>query len=146
MGKYTSLARKEQEKEPQREVPTPTANILSVNIDNIHSNRDSTISKPISDRPKDTLQGFSPVEMLQDVASGLNHRGEGCEIGATNLRTTNLTNLTEVPCIHGTTEDRCAVCSGYVRWLVADEGRLRAAQNNPEIVRREFWRSLKGVE
>jgi hypothetical protein len=146
MGKYTSLARKEQEKEPQRRVTTPTDNILSVNIDNMHSNRDSVISKPTSDRPKDTHQVPPPVEMLQNVASGVNHDGEGRDKGATNLRTTNLTNLTAVACIHGMTEDRCAVCSGYVRWLVAHEGRLRAAQNNPEIVRREFWQSLKGVE
>jgi hypothetical protein len=61
----------------------------------------------------------------------------------TNLRTTNLTNLTEVPCIHGHAEDACAVCSGYVRWLAEDEDRLRAAQTNPGAVRREFWRAIR---
>jgi hypothetical protein len=48
------------------------------------------------------------------------------------------------PCIHKTTEDRCAVCSGYVRWLVADKERLRAAQAHPESTRREFWRQVWG--
>lgn len=48
-----------------------------------------------------------------------------------------------VPCIHGTTADRCAVCSGYARWLAADESRLRAAQSNPATVRREFWRAVR---
>jgi hypothetical protein len=51
-----------------------------------------------------------------------------------------------VRCIHGATEERCAVCSGYVRWLTADEERLSRAQNNPEAVRREFWRLVLGEE
>jgi hypothetical protein len=33
------------------------------------------------------------------------------------------------------------VCSGYVRWLIADEARVGRAQNNPEAARREFWRA-----
>ncbi len=45
-----------------------------------------------------------------------------------------------IRCIHGTTPDRCAVCSGYVRWLGSDEARLLRAQRNPEAVRQEFWR------
>lgn len=49
-----------------------------------------------------------------------------------------------VPCIHGTTADACAVCSGYARWLIADERRLTSAQRDPEAARREFWRSFKG--
>ena len=51
---------------------------------------------------------------------------------------------TDVRCIHGTTSDKCAVCNGYARWLIADEGRLRRAQVNPEVVRREFWQSVRG--
>jgi hypothetical protein len=42
--------------------------------------------------------------------------------------------------------DACAVCSGYARWSIADEVRLRKAQANPEAVRREFWRSESGRE
>jgi hypothetical protein len=119
MGKYTSLARKEQEREPQRELITPTANILSVNIDNIHSNRDSTISKPTSDRPKYTLQGPPSVEMLQCVARDGNQVSEGCEKGATNLRTTNLTNLLKyrASTARRRTGARCvaATCAGWWR-------------------------------
>jgi hypothetical protein len=47
-------------------------------------------------------------------------------------------------CIHGTTSDKCAVCSGYARWLITDEARIRRAEANPEAVRREFWREVRG--
>ncbi len=50
-----------------------------------------------------------------------------------------------VRCIHNTTPDRCAVCSGYVRWLSSDEERLSRAQRDPEATRREFWREVKGA-
>ncbi len=49
-----------------------------------------------------------------------------------------------VRCIHRNTPDECAVCSGYVGWLIEDEARLRRAQANPEGTRREFWRSSRG--
>lgn len=143
MGKYTSLARRVEEVEPQRVVEHSTANILSVNIVNIHSNRDRVIDKPPSDLPKDTLQGSPSVEMSQEGASSSKGTAEAAENRPTNLRTTNLTNLTgsaSVRCLHRMSSDKCAVCNGYVRWLVADEGRMRRAQANPEAVRREFWR------
>lgn len=47
--------------------------------------------------------------------------------------------LSVVQCIHRLASDECAVCSGYVRWLIADEDRLRRMQGDPEAVRREFW-------
>ena len=43
-----------------------------------------------------------------------------------------------IRCIHRLTEDSCAVCSGYVRWLIANERSLRHAQANPEATRREY--------
>ncbi len=49
-----------------------------------------------------------------------------------------------IRCIHRMASEECAVCSGYVRWLIADEGRLRRAQANPEGARREFWRAVNG--
>jgi hypothetical protein len=49
-----------------------------------------------------------------------------------------------VRCIHSTTPDKCAVCSGYVRWLGSDEARLSRAQRDPEAARREFWREVRG--
>lgn len=41
-------------------------------------------------------------------------------------------------CIHEMASGTCAVCSGYVRWLIAGEERLRRAQAGPEAVRREY--------
>ena len=128
MGKYTSLGRSVEERKPQRGGELPTANILNVNIDHIHSNRDRVIDKPLSGLPKDTLQGSLSVEMLQTGASSSKDTVRVAENHLTNLRTTNLTNLTgsaPVRCIHRMSSDKCGVCSGYVRWLVADEAERR---------------------
>jgi hypothetical protein len=46
-------------------------------------------------------------------------------------------------CIHRATVDKCAVCSGYVRWLIADEDRLRVSQANPETARRMYWQEVR---
>ncbi len=133
MGKYTDLARKHFDGPQVEEV---VGNNKSVNINNINKATSSNSTA---------------------------HRVEG----GTSLRPTTLTTLTEseeeevwvatepdrrrytnlyregarppVRCIHDTTSDECAVCSGYVRWLIEDEGRLRRAQADPESVRREFW-------
>jgi hypothetical protein len=165
MGKYTDLARKHPDRAQEREAVLYGNN---VNINNIYSDRVSSIGRPTSARPEDTLQGSSPVEMSQSVASGSKSAAEVAEAPATNLRTTNLTNLSEAEevwvatppdahrytrlarrervallCIHNTEPDKCAVCSGYVRWLIEDEGRLRRAEASPEEVRREFWRSAR---
>jgi hypothetical protein len=51
-----------------------------------------------------------------------------------------------VHCIHGLKEDECAVCSGYVRWLIADENRVRRAMPDPEGVRQEFWEYVNGSD
>ena len=118
MGKYTSLARKTEETETQKNrVPKGGNNTYK------HSIAVDTGSNSITSLPE----------------------------GSTNLRTTNLTNLTEtnpspcavVRCIHGTTSHECAVCSGYVRWLMADEDRLRRAQGDPGTVRCEFWQLVR---
>lgn len=118
MGKYTSLARKNEETKPQEDfVPTALNNTYKHTI--------------VIDKGSNTVEPSLK--------------------GDTNLRTTNLTNLTipagaasVVRCIHRMASDECAVCSGYVRWLIADEDRLRRMQANPEVVRREFWRSVRG--
>ncbi len=62
--------------------------------------------------------------------------------GATPLRSYAVNAV--VRCIHDTTPDKCAVCSGYARWLGSDEARLSRAQRDPEAARREFWREVKG--
>ena len=135
MGKYTDLARVLGDT-PQREEAVDGNK--SVNINNINKATGSNPAAPPSEE-------------------------------VTNLRTTNLTNLSgdevwiaaapkprytdlmgkdnppaAVSCIHGMTRDACAVCSGYVRWLIEDEGRLRRAEARPEEVRREFWRAVGG--
>jgi hypothetical protein len=170
VGKYTDLTRKIPEKPQVRKALVYNNN---VNINNIYNNKDSVIDKLTSAQPKDLLQGSAPVEMQQSVASGGEAEAGVAEKRVTNLRTTNLTNLfgsedeevwvatlprsrytslyckaeaSPVRCIHGATRDACAVCSGYARWLIADEVRLRKAQANPEAVRREFWRSESGRE
>ena len=112
------------------------------------------------------------MEMPQSRTSGSKDAAGAAEKSVTNLRTTNLTNLSEdevwiapsprprytnligkdtspgvaaVPCIHDTSADVCAVCSGYARWLIEDEGRLRRAQADPAGLRREFWRAAQGA-
>jgi len=70
----------------------------------------------------------SPVETLSETATPLRPYAVNAVI----------------QCIHRMTSDECAVCSGYVRWLIADEDRLRRLQGDPEGVRREFWRSVRG--
>lgn len=173
MGKYTSLARRVEETEPQERGETSTSNILNVNINNIYSNRDRCIDKPLSDRPKDTLQGSQPVDTAQGAASGSKVGVAEVDERATTVRPTTLTTLfsesedveevwvavspdphrytnlarrerAAVQCIHRLNPDECAVCSGYVRWLIADEERFRRAQSNPEAMRREFWCLVRG--
>jgi hypothetical protein len=36
------------------------------------------------------------------------------------------------------------VCSGYAKWLIADESRLCRAQRDPDGGRREFWLDVRG--
>jgi hypothetical protein len=98
MGKYTSLARKIEETEPQ----------------------ETFVGKGRTNYYKHSI--------LIDIKGTPVPSSEGI----TNLRTTKLTNLIDpapsVTCIHETAVDRCAVCSGFVRWLIADDARVYRAQ------------------
>src|SRR5215210_6694506 len=61
------------------------------------------------------------------------------ESTATTLRPTTLTTFS-ARCLHGLTEGGCAVCSGYVRWLIAGgDARVNRAFKDPEGMRREYW-------
>ena len=126
MGKYTSLARTLRSQpeggKPEEDKGSSQKNIC-VNINNN--------DKPIDSNP--------PAKSSGDV---------------TTLRPTTLTTLildekdetdekAAVVCIHIVEPEECAVCSGYVRWLIEDDGRLPRARANPEEARREFWRSVK---
>jgi hypothetical protein len=127
MGKYTSLARtlrNELEDAESREDKGSSQNNIYVNIDNIDK---------------------SMVSNLVDESSG----------SMTTLRPTTLTTLIPdekdeidekalVICIHNVDQETCAVCSGYVRWLIEDDARLSAARSNPEATRRQYRKTLEG--
>ena len=51
-----------------------------------------------------------------------------------------------IRCIHRLTEEECAVCSGYVRWLITDEDRVLEAYRDPEGARRRYWQSINEEE
>jgi hypothetical protein len=127
MGKYTGIARtlrNEPEDAEPREDKGSSQNNIYVNINNIDKSIDSN---------------------LVDESSG----------SITTLRPTTLTTL--IPdekdeidekalmiCIHNVDQETCAVCSGYVRWLIEDDARLSAARSNPEATRRQYRKTLEG--
>src|SRR5918998_4876546 len=114
MGRYTELARRLRDDGAQGGGAASTTTILNVNIDSIYSNGDSSIDKPASDGPKDTLQGFTPVDSSQSCANGGKSAAVEAREHATNLRSTNLTNLiADKQCIHELAPEKCAVCNGY---------------------------------
>jgi hypothetical protein len=127
MGKYTSIARilrNELEDAESREYKGSSQNNIYGNINNIDESIDSN---------------------LVDESSG----------SMTTLRPTTLTTLIPdekdeidekalVICIHNVEQETCAVCSGYVRWLVEDDVRLSAARSNPEATRRQYRKTLEG--
>jgi hypothetical protein len=66
----------------------------------------------------------------------------------TKLRTTNLKpdekdEKALVLCIHNLAPEACALCSGYVRWLIEDEARISGARHNPEAMRRRYRETLR---
>jgi hypothetical protein len=146
MGRYTELARRLRDDGPQDEGSTSTDTILNVNIDSIHSNRDSRIDKPTSGRPEDTLKGFAPVDSSQSCTSVDKDAALKAGEHDTNLRTTNLTNLTEPErCMHEMAPKKCAVCNGYARWLIAGgAARIAQARSSPEGTRRLYWQLIDG--
>ncbi len=146
MGRYTELARRLRDDGPQEETSTSTDTILNVNIDSIYSNRDSRTDKPTSARPEDTVKGSSPVDSSQTRTSGDKDAALKGREHDTNLRTTNLTNLTDAErCLHEMAPKKCAVCNGYARWLMAGgAARIKEARNSPEGSRRLYWQLIEG--
>jgi hypothetical protein len=128
MGKYTSIARtlrNEPEGAQFREDKGSSRKNIDVNIHNMDKRIDSN---------------------LANKASG----------SVTTLRPTTLTTLIldekdktdEKPlvvCIHNVGPEECAVCSGYVRWLIEDDARLSAARSNPEATRERYRETIEGV-
>jgi hypothetical protein len=164
MGRFTDLARRLREENPQVGDASLTSITNDVKINSIDSNRDRVIDKLTSEGPEDTVEGTSPVDSLQSGASGVEYVvAEASEedtnvritnltnlspgdAGDTNLRSTNLTNLTAPErCIHEMAPKKCAVCNGYVRWLIAGgAARIEEARNSPEASRRLYWRLIEG--
>src|SRR5918993_2632618 len=128
MGKYTNLARTLRDEPGNTDFRRDKGNIernTYINIDNKDKRIDSN----------------SPVESSGTV---------------TTLRPTTLTTLIldekdktdEKPlvvCIHNVGPEECAVCSGYVRWLIEDDARLSAARSNPEATRERYRETIEGV-
>ncbi len=124
MGKYTSLARTLRDEPDQTNFGGCKGNTQENTYVNINTN-----DKRIGSNP--------PAESSGTV---------------TTLRPTTLTTFIEsekdetrsMVCIHSLEPDVCAVCSGYVRWLIEDDSRISAARSNPEATRRRYQASLKG--
>jgi hypothetical protein len=124
MGKYTSLARTLRDEPAEAAFGEGKGSTQENTYVNINTNDKRTASNP-------------PAESSGTV---------------TTLRPTTLTTLIEsendekrsVVCIHSLEPDACAVCSGYVRWLIEDDSRISAARSNPEAMRRRYRASLKG--
>ncbi len=124
MGKYTSLARTLRDEPEEANYGEGKGSTQKNTYVNINTNDKTTDSIP-------------PAESSGTI---------------TTLRPTTLTTLIEsekdekrnVVCIHSLEPDACAVCSGYVRWLIADESRISSARSNPEAMRQRYRASLKG--
>ncbi len=139
MGKYTDLAQKYLDGPQVEEV---VDNNKSVNINNINK---ATSSNSTEYRPEG-VTSLRPTTLTTLTESEIEEVWVATE--PDRRRYTNLYRKgagAPVRCIHDTTPDECAVCSGYVRWLIEDEGRLRRAQADPEGVRREFWAGRGGA-
>jgi len=126
MGKYTNLARTLRNESGNTDFRRDKGNVernIYINIDNKDKRIDSN----------------SPVESSGTV---------------TTLRPTTLTTLIEsekdekrsATCIHNLNPVACALCSGYVRWLIEDETRISAARSNSEATRRRYCETLEGSE
>jgi hypothetical protein len=140
VGSYLSLAKQAAKRSKEDSSFSSSNNLQKDSNKNINKEK-GTLTTHIKNKcEKSELSELSQETACHHGTPGRNRGDEGRENGATNLRTTS---LSVVPCIHEETAETCAVCSGYVRWLVEDEDRLRAAQVNPEKVRREF-RAVRG--
>ncbi len=125
MGKYTSLARTLRDEPPGPSEGEKKKDIVRNTYVNINNNDDKESGNP----------------------------PEAARRGGTTLRHTTLTTFIEgekdekrsVPCIHGTTQDACAVCSGYARWLIEDASRIWEAKRNPEAMRRRYRETAGGA-
>jgi hypothetical protein len=127
MGKYTSLARTLR-REPEGAKPEEDKGSSQKNTCVNINNNDKTVD---SNPPAGSSGSVATIRPTTLTTLILDEKDETDE-------------KTSVVCIHNVEPEECAVCSGYVRWLIEGEGRLRRATANPEEARREFRRSVKG--
>jgi len=127
MGKYTSLARTLRDG-PERAKPQEDKGSSQkkeyVNI----SYNDKRIDSNPPVEPTGTVTTLRPTTLTTLI---LNEKDETDEKAL-------------VICIHNVDPEACAVCSGYVRWLIEDDARLSAARSNPEATRRRYRETLEG--
>lgn len=127
MGKYTSIARtlrNEPEDAESREDKGSSQNNIYVNINNI----DKSIDSNLVDKSSGSITTLRPTTLTTLIPD------ERDEIDEKAL----------VICIHNVDQETCAVCSGYVRWLLEEDARLSAARSNPEATRRQYRKTLEG--
>ena len=127
MGKYTSIARtlrNEPEDAESREDKGSSQNNIYVNINNI----DESINSNLVDKSSGSITTLRPTTLTTLIPD------ERDEIDEKAL----------VICIHNVDQETCAVCSGYVRWLLEEDARLSAARSNPEATRRQYRKTLEG--
>jgi len=122
----------------------------------------TSLARTLRDGPEATQPGEDKGSSQKKTCVNINNNDKTIDSNppfessgsVTTLRPTTLTTLilaekdetdekASVVCIHNVEPEECAVCSGYVRWLIEGDGRLRRATANPEETRREFWRSVK---
>jgi hypothetical protein len=122
----------------------------------------TSLARTLRDRPEATQPGEDKGSSQKNTCVNINNKDKTIDSNppaessgsVTTLRPTPLTTLIQdekdatdekasVVCIHNVEPEVCAVCSGYVRWLIEGEGQLRRATANPEEARREFWRAVK---
>jgi len=127
MGKYTSLARTlrdEPEGAKSREDKGSSQNNACDNIHNIDESIDSNLANEASGSVA-TLRPTTLTTLIVD---------EKDEPDEKSL----------VVCIHNIGPEECAVCSGYVRWLIEVDARLSAARSNPEATREQYRETNQG--
>jgi hypothetical protein len=127
MGKYTSLARAlrdEPEYAKSKEDKGSSQKSTYVNINNM----DKSIDSNLADESSESVTTLRPTTLTTLIPD------ERDEIDEKAL----------VICIHNVDQEICAVCSGYVRWLIEDDARLSAARSNPEATRQRYQETVEG--
>src|SRR5215212_9209391 len=118
MGKYTSLARAFRD-EPEKAEPGKDKGNTEKNTYVNINNKDKRIDSNPPTESRGTITSLRPTILTALIPSEKNE-------------------MTLVICIHSQALDKCAVCSGYVWWLIEDDARISAAQASSEATRQRY--------